>query len=262
MKARGETSGRSDDVEEIQLQRIETYMTSTEPIIKYYQENYPDKIVEIDATGTIDEVYELTKAQIPRTVIGGDFEDASQLEDISTFFTKEADSSLKRNLTADIWRQYKDKSDDAGVSFKTMIFSGIKNQDSGIGLYAGSHSSYFKFYKLFDKVIQEYHGHAPEDKHESNMNSRDLKNYIFVGKDAEMVQSTRIRVGRNCKGYPLGPGVTKEQRLEIMNKVVKACNTFTDDLKGKFYPLEGMSQEDQKQLIDDHFLFKEGDRFL
>ncbi len=47
-----------------------------------------------------------------------------------------------------------------------------------------------------------------------------------------------------------------------MDKVVQACNTFEGDLKGTFYPLEGMKKDVQKQLIDDHFLFKEGDRFL
>jgi len=47
-----------------------------------------------------------------------------------------------------------------------------------------------------------------------------------------------------------------------MNAVVKACENFDADLKGKFYPLETMTPEDQKQLIEDHFLFKEGDRFL
>lgn len=33
-----------------------------------------------------------------------------------------------------------------------------------------------------------------------------------------------------------------------------------DDLKGHYYPLTGMTKEVQKQLIQDHFLFKEGDR--
>jgi len=47
-----------------------------------------------------------------------------------------------------------------------------------------------------------------------------------------------------------------------MNKVVEACNTFEGDLKGTFYPLEGMEAATSQQLIDDHFLFKEGDRFL
>jgi len=47
-----------------------------------------------------------------------------------------------------------------------------------------------------------------------------------------------------------------------MNKVVEACNTFEGDLAGKFYPLLGMDKATQDQLIADHFLFKEGDRFL
>merc|ERR1712032_1810173 len=34
------------------------------------------------------------------------------------------------------------------------------------------------------------------------------------------------------------------------------------DLKGKFYSLEGMDKKTQKQLIEDHFLFKEGDKYL
>lgn len=88
------------------------------------------------------------------------------------------------------------------------------------------------------------------------MDSSGLKNADFSEEDAAMVVSTRIRVGRNLDGYPLGPGVSKEQRLEIMNKVVEACNKFEGDLAGKFYPLEGMSPEDQNQLIQDHFLFK------
>jgi hypothetical protein len=41
----------------------------------------------------------------------------------------------------------------------------------------------------------------------------------------------------------LGPGVSKEQRKEIMGKVVEACNKFEGDLKGTFYPLDGMTKE-------------------
>ena len=74
--------------------------------------------------------------------------------------------------------------------------------------------------------------------------------------DAKFIISTRIRVGRNLDEYPLGPGVTKDQRSQIMDKVVEACNNFEGDLAGKFYPLEGMDPTDQQQLIDDHFLFK------
>jgi protein-arginine kinase len=88
------------------------------------------------------------------------------------------------------------------------------------------------------------------------MNHEELDCPDFSEEDAAMIVSTRIRVGRNLADFPLGPGVTKEQRDEIMQKVVAACDTFEGDLKGTFYPLEGMKPEDQKQLIEDHFLFK------
>jgi len=71
-----------------------------------------------------------------------------------------------------------------------------------------------------------------------------------------MIVSTRIRVGRNLADFPLGPALTKAQRLEVMTKVTKALETFEGDLAGKFYPLQGMDKETQTKLIEDHFLFK------
>lgn len=184
------------------------------------------------------------------------FKSQEELVDYNTFFLEGTKSSLSRNMTKEIWEEYKDQSCDSGVTFKTCIFSGIKNQDSGIGLYAGSHQAYTKFDKLFDKVVEEYHGHGKEATHKSDMTSEGLQNTEFAEEDAAMINSTRIRVGRNLDGFPLGPGVSKEQRLEIMNKVTEACNTFEGDLKGTFYPLEGMDKATQDQLIADHFLFK------
>jgi hypothetical protein len=52
-------------------------------------------------------------------------------------------------LTKDIWNQLKDQKDKHGFLFKDAIFSGCKNIDSGIGVYAGSHDSYKAFAPLF-----------------------------------------------------------------------------------------------------------------
>ena len=75
------------------------------------------------------------------------------------------------------------------------------------------------------------------------MNYEGLTNAEFTPEDSAMVVSTRIRVGRNLDGYPLGPGVTKEERLDIMTKVTEACSKFEGELAGSFYPLEGMTPE-------------------
>lgn len=44
--------------------------------------------------------------------------------------------------------------------------------------------------------------------------------------------------------------------------VSTACKSFTGELEGTYYALGSMTGEERKQLIEDHFLFKEGDRFL
>ena len=177
-------------------------------------------------------------------------------------FPKGTNSLLSKYLTKKVWNQLKDKKDKFGFSFKEAIFSGCKNTDSGVGVYAGSHDGYYAFSALFDKVIEDYHGHGPNDKHIFDMDYNNLDCPDFPAEEDEMILSTRIRVARNMAAYPLGSAVTKEQRKEIEQHVVNATKNFPEDLAGKYYSLETMTQEDQNQLIADHFLFKEGDRFL
>jgi len=125
-------------------------------------------------------------------------------------FAPEIKSSVARFLTEDVWNEYNGKMDKAGVPFELMVLSGCQNVDSGIGIYAGSHDSYYTFPKLFDKVVEDYHKHGVKDKHVSNMNYKELNCPPFSDAEAGMIISTRIRVGRNLADYPLGPGITKE----------------------------------------------------
>jgi hypothetical protein len=171
-------------------------------------------------------------------------------------FPEGTKSLLFKHLTKEVWEEYKDQTDDCGVSFKLCILSGCQNVDSGIGVYAGSHSSYRRFNKLFDPIIKDYHGHDVDGKHVSQMTTEDLQAPPLPEDEQKMIKSTRIRVGRNLADFALGPGITNEQRKEIMNKVVEALNTLEGDLAGKFYPIAGMKEADRAQLVADHFLFK------
>lgn len=155
-------------------------------------------------------------------------------------------SLLSKLLTQDVWDQIKDKEDKFGFSFKQAIFSGCKNTDSGIGVYAGSHDSYTAFAPLLDKVIEEYHGHDKNAKHIFDMDYKNLNCPPFTEEEDKMIISTRIRVARNMAEYPLGPGVTKAQRIEIEGHVTKATGKFEGELSGKYFSLETMSADDQK----------------
>ena len=127
-------------------------------------------------------------------------------------------SLLQKFLTPEIWAKYKDKKDKHGVSFLTCIFSGCQNTDSSCGTYAGSHDSYYAFQDFFDQVVEAYHGVKQHVK-EIKMDAAALKAPPFPAEEGAMIVSTRIRVGRNLAEYPLGPGITNEQRKEIEKRV-------------------------------------------
>ncbi|MEA3456999.1 MAG: phosphagen kinase [Campylobacterota bacterium] len=174
---------------------------------------------------------------------------------------KDCTSMLCKHLTPEIFEALKEKKTANGFTLEQAINSGVENIDSGIGVYAGDKESYTLFAPLFDPIIEEYHSFGKEDKHQSNLNPDDL-NAPNPDPKGAFILSTRIRVGRNVDTLPLGPAITKEQRDQVESSVVEGLNTLEGELAGEYYPLLGMPKEIQDELIKDHFLFKEGDRFL
>ncbi len=170
-------------------------------------------------------------------------------------------SLMAKYLTKEVSAELKDKKTVNGFTLADAINSGVKNPDSGIGVYAGDEESYELFAALFDPIIKEYHGFNKTDTHKSNLNPDDL-NAPNPDEKNEYIVSTRIRVGRNVANLPLGPAISKEQRDGVEKQVSNILNSFDGALGGKYFPLNNLSQEDKLSLIEDHFLFKAGDRFL
>ncbi len=176
-------------------------------------------------------------------------------------FPDDCKSLLSKHLTPEVFETLKDKETSNGFTLEQAINSGVQNLDSGIGVYAGDKESYHTFGALLDPIIEEYHGFTKEDSHQSNMNPDDL-NAPNPDPEGKFIVSTRIRVGRNMDNMPLGTAISKKQRDQVEASVVKGLNTLEGELEGNYYPLLGMPKEVQDDLIKDHFLFKEGDRFL
>ena len=177
-------------------------------------------------------------------------------------FPENCRSLLCKYLTPEVFELLKERKTSNGFTLEQAINSGVQNPDSSIGVYAGDKESYTVFGPLFDPIIEAYHhGFSKNDSHHSNMEP-DLLKAPNPDPEGEFILSTRIRVGRNVDNMPLGPAISKEQRNQVETRVVKALDLFDGELKGKYYPLTGMSKEIQDMLIKEHFLFKEGDRFL
>lgn len=176
-------------------------------------------------------------------------------------FPDDCTSKLCKHLSKEIFETLKDKQTSNGYTFQQAIHSGVENPDSGIGVYAGDEESYTMFAPLFDPIIEDYHGFSKNNSHKNNLNPDDL-NAPNPDPESNYVISTRIRVGRNVAGLPLGPATSREQRNGIERQVSGALSGLKGNLAGTYYPLQGMSVDDSAQLIADHFLFKAGDRFL
>jgi len=176
--------------------------------------------------------------------------------------SKDCHSLLKKYLTQDVFDKLKTRKTAMGATLLDVIQSGVENLDSGVGLYAPDAEAYTLFKELFDPVIDDYHqGFKPTDKHPQS-DFGDLSTLVNVDPNNEFVISTRVRCGRSLQGYPFNPCLTEGQYKEMEDKVKGQLSSMSGELKGTYYPLTGMDKKTQQQLIDDHFLFKEGDRFL
>lgn len=138
-----------------------------------------------------------------------DFNSPDDLKEHAKFFLANTNSALSRNLTHEIWEKYKDKKCDKGVPFRLCVFSGIKNQDAGMGIYAGSKDSYKQFKELFDRVIEEYHAYPPNGHHTTDMTYAGLKRHELPANEVSMINSVRVRILRNFENYPMCIGLSK-----------------------------------------------------
>lgn len=73
-----------------------------------------------------------------------------------------------------------------------------------------------------------------------------LKMEPFSEEDAAMIVSTRIRVGRNLADFPLGPGISKEQRDKVEELVSGALAKMTGELAGSYYALNSLTDAERK----------------
>lgn len=174
----------------------------------------------------------------------------------------EKTSLLAKHLTPELEQSLQGLRTSNQFGLHQVIRSGKENPDSSVGVYAGDEESYVLFAPLLDKVVQEYHGHGTEDTHRRDLSVESLGKVGDLDPSGGKIISTRIRVGRNLKGFAFAPAISREGRLEVENRTIQALRGLQGELAGTYYPLLGMSEETRAKLVQDHFLFKKGDRFL
>merc|ERR1712168_1633969 len=145
-----------------------------------------------------------------------------------------------------------------GYKLDMAIQTGVDNPGHPfimtVGCVAGDEESYDVWADLFDPVIEDRHnGYKKTVKHKTDLNPDNLKGGENM--DPKYVLSSRVRTGRSIRGICLPPFCTRAERRKVESVSLAALDKLEGPLKGKYYPLNNMTEEQQDKLIDDHFLF-------
>ncbi len=123
-------------------------------------------------------------------------------------------SLTEKYLPKDVWRMLSIK-----TSFGTTIYdcarSALENPDSNVGLYAPDPEAYDTFAEVFHPVIAEYHKvdvATLKSVHDLG-NADNLEDLPQNFQD--QIVSTRVRVGRTIKGYPMAAKLTRDVRNKL-----------------------------------------------
>ncbi|CAB3977814.1 creatine kinase B-type-like, partial [Paramuricea clavata] len=164
---------------------------------------------------------------------------------------------MAKHLTPKLYDKLESKSTSSGFTLDQAIQTGVDNPGhpfiSTVGIVAGDEESYQTFADLFDPIIEERHnGFKKTDTHKTDLDHTKLRGGTL---DDKYVLSSRVRTGRSIRGYSLPPHCSRGERREVERIVNDALEGLKGELSGHYYPLNGMTEADQNQLIDDHFLF-------
>ncbi|XP_069494229.1 creatine kinase B-type isoform X1 [Ambystoma mexicanum] len=165
---------------------------------------------------------------------------------------------MAKVLTVALYEQLRGLKTPSGCTVDDVIQTGVDNPGHPyimtVGCVAGDEECYDVFSPLFDPIIKDRHGgYCPTDKHKTDLNPAHLKGGDDL--DPTYVISSRVRTGRSIRGFCLPPHCSRGERRAVEKLSVEALASLDGDLAGKYYALKNMTEEEQQQLIDDHFLF-------
>ena len=167
---------------------------------------------------------------------------------------------LHKHLTPELKSRLERLTTRNGWTLRKAMQSGLDHEDSQMGVYAGDSETYALFSPLLHPIIRDHSGYDlgghPSDFSLEGLPQEDLD------PSGEFVLSTRIRVGRNLARYAFPPAIGARARADLEAEVVQVLTGLRGDFAGEYHPLATLSADQRRAWVEQHVLFKQGDRFL
>jgi creatine kinase len=168
-------------------------------------------------------------------------------------------SLMSKHLTTVLFEKLKKLNTSKGYTLSNAIMTGVVTPHLGVGITAGDEESWDTFKELYYPIIKDWHGgyDAYTQKHPVDL---DYSKLVFTDEQKEFfneyVVSTRIRAARNISGYSLPSGASIEDRSSVESVLKSAFAGLEGELKGTYYKLGSLTEDQTKFLLDKGFLFQ------
>ncbi|OYT92343.1 MAG: hypothetical protein CFE43_08730 [Burkholderiales bacterium PBB3] len=137
-----------------------------------------------------------------------------------------------------------------GVRLEDVIRSGLCHPDSYVGVYAPDAQSYGVFRELFDPILQNFRAPARPQRED------------LACLNPAAIVSTRIRVARNLADHAFTAGMSRQERLCVEAKIVRACDALAPHFPGWIRELTGMPSGRLDSMVLRRMAFGPHDKYM
>ncbi|NXI24000.1 KCRB kinase, partial [Pomatorhinus ruficollis] len=165
---------------------------------------------------------------------------------------KAHNNHMAKVLTPDLYQKLRDKQTPSGFTLDDCIQTGVDNPGNGIAMFPSSCVPCCDLtYQFPDtsiiniKMAQLNNQRLPPDEEYPDLSTHN--NHMAKVLTLDLYKKLRDRVTPS--------GFTLDDVIQTGSLSLSALGSLDGDLKGKYYALRNMTDAEQQQLIDDHFLF-------
>ncbi|NXP21563.1 KCRB kinase, partial [Scytalopus superciliaris] len=171
---------------------------------------------------------------------------------------KAHNNHMAKVLTPDLYKKLRDKQTPSGFTLDDCIQTGVDNPGCAPSSRVPCCDLTYQFPDtsiINIKMAQLNNQRLPPDEEYPDLSTHN--NHMAKVLTLDLYTKLRDRV--TPSGFTLDDviqtGVDNPERRAIEKLSVEALGSLDGDLKGKYYALRNMTDAEQQQLIDDHFLF-------
>ncbi|NXT70528.1 KCRB kinase, partial [Chaetops frenatus] len=165
---------------------------------------------------------------------------------------KAHNNHMAKVLTPDLYKKLRDKQTPSGFTLDDCIQTGVDNPGNGIAMFPSSFvlccdlTYQFPDTSIINiKMAQLNNQRLPPDEEYPDLSTHN--NHMAKVLTLDLYKKLRDRVTPS--------GFTLDDVIQTGGLCLSALSSLDGDLKGKYYALRNMTDAEQQQLIDDHFLF-------